>query len=116
MQWFFAIIPAYPEIQKKAQAELDHVVGRECLPNNDDEENLSYCRAIIKEVGRFRSPLWLSTPHSTSEDFVYGDQFIPKDTVVLLNTWTMQRDPVRHPNPYEFDVRIPPFPTIKEII
>lgn len=106
MQWFFAIIPAYPEIQKKAQAELDSVVGRDRLPNNDDEKNLPYCRAIIKEVGRFRSPLWLSTPHSTSEDFVYGDHFIPKDTVVVLNTWTMQRDPMRHPNPYEFDVRI----------
>ncbi|OJJ06278.1 hypothetical protein ASPVEDRAFT_55955 [Aspergillus versicolor CBS 583.65] len=103
MQWFFAIIPAYPEIQKKAQAELDRVVGRGRLPTNDDEKNLPYCRAIIKEVGRFRSPLWLSTPHSTSENFVYGDHFIPKDTVVVLNTWTMQRDPMRHPNPYEFD-------------
>jgi hypothetical protein len=50
MQWFSALIPAYPEIQKKAQAELDHVVGRNRLPTIEDEKNLPYCHAIIKEV------------------------------------------------------------------
>ncbi len=30
--------PSIPEIQEKAQAELDRVVGRERLPNNDDEQ------------------------------------------------------------------------------
>jgi hypothetical protein len=50
MQWFSALIPAYPEIQKKAQAELDRVVGRSRLPTIEDEKNLPYCHAIIKEV------------------------------------------------------------------
>lgn len=50
MQWFSALIPAYPEIQKKAQEELDRVVGRSRLPGVDDEKDLPYCRAIIKEV------------------------------------------------------------------
>lgn len=51
MQWFSAMIPAYPEIQKRAQDELDRVVGRDRLPTVEDEENLPYCHAIIKEVG-----------------------------------------------------------------
>ncbi|KAI3140466.1 hypothetical protein CBS147326_2167 [Penicillium roqueforti] len=71
MQWFSALIPAYPEIQKKAQEELDRVVGR--------------------------------TPHVASEDFVYQGKFIPKDTVVVLNTWTMHYDPARHSSPEKFD-------------
>ena len=50
MQWFSAIIPAYPDIQKKAQEELDRVVGRSRLPGVDDEKDLPYCHAIIKEV------------------------------------------------------------------
>lgn len=50
MQWFSAMIPAYPEIQKKAQDELDRVVGRDRLPTVEDEKNLPYCHAIIKEV------------------------------------------------------------------
>lgn len=44
------MIPAYPEIQKKAQDELDRVVGRDRLPTVEDEKNLPYCHAIIKEV------------------------------------------------------------------
>ena len=50
MQWFSAIIPAYPDIQRKAQEELDRVVGRSRLPGIEDEKDLPYCHAIIKEV------------------------------------------------------------------
>jgi hypothetical protein len=50
MQWFSALIPAYPDVQRKAQEELDLVVGRDRLPTVEDEKNLPYCHAIIKEV------------------------------------------------------------------
>jgi cytochrome P450 len=50
MQWFSALIPAYPEIQKRAQEEIDRVVGRDRLPTVEDEINLPYCHAIVKEV------------------------------------------------------------------
>ena len=51
MQWFSALIPAYPEIQKKAQDELDRVVGRGRLPTIEDEKNLPYCHvSIIKYI------------------------------------------------------------------
>ncbi|CDM34235.1 hypothetical protein DTO013E5_2366 [Penicillium roqueforti] len=103
MQWFSALIPAYPEIQKKAQEELDRVVGRNRLPGIEDEKNLPYCHAIIKEVERVHNPFWLGTPHVASEDFVYQGKFIPKDTVVVLNTWTMHYDPARHSSPEKFD-------------
>ncbi|CAG7953711.1 unnamed protein product [Penicillium salamii] len=103
MQWFSALIPAYPEIQKKAQEELDRVVGRDRLPDVDDEKNLPYCHAIIKEVERVHNPFWLGTPHVATEDFVYEGQYIPKDTVVVLNTWTMHNDSTRHSNPEKFN-------------
>lgn len=48
MQWFSALIPAYPQIQAKAHAELDRVVGRRRLPTVEDEENLPYIHSIIK--------------------------------------------------------------------
>lgn len=48
MQWFSALIPAYPDIQQKAYEELDRVVGRDRLPTVEDEKNLPYIRAIIK--------------------------------------------------------------------
>lgn len=48
MQWFTALIPAYPEIQAKAHAELDKIVGRDRLPTLEDEKDLPYIHAIIK--------------------------------------------------------------------
>ncbi|CCM06881.1 uncharacterized protein FIBRA_09190 [Fibroporia radiculosa] len=103
MQWFSALIPAYPEIQKKAQEELDRVVGRDRLPTVEDEINLPYCHAIIKEVERTHNPFWLGTPHVASEDFTYEGQYIPKGTVVILNTYSMHHDPSRHPAPETFN-------------
>lgn len=39
----------HPEVQKKAQAELDRVVGQERLPTLEDEPNLPYITAIFRE-------------------------------------------------------------------
>ncbi|KAI5859431.1 cytochrome P450 [Durotheca rogersii] len=103
MQWFQALIPSYPEIQQRAQEELDSVVGRDRLPDIKDEQHLLYCRAVIKEVERCYNPFWLGTPHATSEDLVYKGQLIPKDTVLVLNTWTIHHDEVRFPEPDKFN-------------
>lgn len=104
MQLFTALIPAYPDIQRKAQAELDRLVGRVRLPTPEDEVNLPYIHAIIKEVERCRNPIWLGTPHMASQDFEYEGKLIPKDTVIVLNTWTLQHSPDRWEKPDEFEV------------
>jgi len=41
---------AFPEVQKKAQEELDRVVGSDRLPTLEDLENLPYVDALLKEV------------------------------------------------------------------
>ncbi|KAF9456426.1 cytochrome P450 [Collybia nuda] len=103
MQWFQALIPSYPDIQNKAHAELDRVIGRNRLPTVEDEKNLPYIHAIVKEVERCYNPFWLGIPHSSIQDFTYRGQFIPKDTVIVLNTYTMHHDPQRYPDPHTFN-------------
>lgn len=44
----------YPDVLKRAQAELDSVVGRERMPSYGDQKNLPYIDAIVKEVLRWR--------------------------------------------------------------
>jgi cytochrome P450 len=44
----------YPEVQKKAQEELDIVVGRHRLPTFADMESLPYIQATVREALRFR--------------------------------------------------------------
>ncbi len=43
-----------PHVQKRAQAELDLIVGRDRLPTFDDRPRLPYIEAICKEVVRWQ--------------------------------------------------------------
>ena len=43
----------YPEVQRKAQAEIDQVVGNLRLPNFSDQVALPYVQAVLKEVLRW---------------------------------------------------------------
>ena len=104
LQWFTALIPAHPHIQKRAQEELDRIVGHDRVRIVEDEVNLPYCRAIIKEVERCHNPFWLGTLHMASWDFVYGEHLIPEGAVVVLNTWVMHHNPSPWKSLTGFDV------------
>lgn len=45
---------AYPEVQEKAQKELDIVVGRDRPPNYKDRDGLPYIECIVREILRWR--------------------------------------------------------------
>jgi cytochrome P450 len=57
----------HPEVMKKAQEEVDRVVGDKRLPNFEDEGELVYVRALVKEVLRWKPPTETSIPHATVE-------------------------------------------------
>jgi cytochrome P450 len=84
---------AHPEIQKRAQDELDAVVGRSRAPTFADAPNLPYIQALVKESLRWRPAFPFSIPHSTSEDDWYEGMFIPKGTICLINLWQCHHDP-----------------------
>ncbi|KAE9390448.1 cytochrome P450 [Gymnopus androsaceus JB14] len=52
---FFLAMVKYPGYQKKAQQELDRVVGSNRLPEFDDKSSLPYIQAILNEVLRYES-------------------------------------------------------------
>ncbi len=45
----------YPDIQAKAQAEIDAVIGSDRLPRFDDREHLPYANALALEVTRWHT-------------------------------------------------------------
>jgi cytochrome P450 len=53
----------HPEIQKKAQLEIDSVVGRDRLPSLEDKPSLPYITALVKEVLRWKPVTPLSLCH-----------------------------------------------------
>jgi cytochrome P450 len=93
MYWWMLAMVAFPETQKRAQAELDTVVGRNRIPSFSDLPSLPYLRAMVKEVLRWRSVLPVGIPHCSTEDDWYEGMFIPKGTMCLVNVEVCNHDP-----------------------
>ena len=93
MYWWMLAMVAFPETQKRAQAELDAVVGRSRIPSFSDLPSLPYLRAMVKEVLRWRSILPVGIPHCSLEDDWYEGMFIPKGTMCMVNVPVCNHDP-----------------------
>lgn len=78
---------AFPDIQKRAQDELDDVVGRDRMPTFSDYEHLHYIRAIVEEIFRWRPVTPIGVSHRVSEDDEYEGYHIPKGALVIPNVW-----------------------------
>ncbi|RXW16402.1 hypothetical protein EST38_g9453 [Candolleomyces aberdarensis] len=99
---FIMAMATYPEIQEKAQAELDRVIGTDRLPDFGDREDLIYLKALIIETMRWHQVLPLGLPQKLMEDDYYDGYFIPKGTIVIGNAWAVLHDPNLFENPMEF--------------
>ncbi|KLO06589.1 cytochrome P450 [Schizopora paradoxa] len=98
---FFLMMLRHPEIQRKAQSEIDMVVGSDRLPVMKDKDALPYVNNILKESLRFASVIPV-IPRSLDEDDVYMGYRIPKGTWVIANVWAVLHDPSVFKNPDEF--------------
>ena len=110
----------YPEVQKKAQAEIDAVVGPNRLPDFHDRPSLPYISAVVKESSRwnivvpFGRPFQVAIiivgiiliqtsfegiPHMSTIDDEYNSFYIPKGTTLIANAWLVQplSNPIYHP-------------------
>jgi len=99
----FLALTLYPEVQKRAQAELDSVIGRDRLPTFDDRPQLPYIDAMCKEVLRWRPAIPLGFPHASTQDGVYNGFFIPKGATIIANAWAVLHDPELYPEPSTFN-------------
>jgi hypothetical protein len=61
---FFLAMSMFPEVQRKAQEEIDRVVSPGRLPKPSDRENLYYVNALVEEAQRWHpiGPMGLPTP------------------------------------------------------
>ncbi|BCS21176.1 cytochrome P450 [Aspergillus puulaauensis] len=100
---FFLAMALYPAVQKKAQEELDRVIGPNKLPTFADRAKLPYIEAVVNESLRWHPVAPMGIPHMCTEDDAYEGYLIPKGSLVLPNIWTFTHDPSIYPNPTTFN-------------
>ena len=78
----------FPAVMKKAQAEIDKIVGPDRMPEYSDaeSESLPYITALANETLRWRPVAILGgTPHASTADDVYEGMLIPKGSTIFAN-------------------------------
>ncbi|KAI3367826.1 hypothetical protein L3Q82_026655 [Scortum barcoo] len=103
LHWILLLLAKHPEMQSKLHKLIDKVVGRDRLPSVEDRSSLAYLDAFIYETMRFTSFVPVTIPHSTTSDVTIEGLHIPKDTVVFINQWSINHDPLQWKDPHIFD-------------
>nr|BAL05120.1 cytochrome P450 [Phanerodontia chrysosporium] len=99
---FVRAMMVFPEVQCKAQQELDRVVGRDRLPVISDQASLPYLAAVTKELLRWHPITPIAVPHKSTTDDWYDGYYVAAGSIVIANVWAMFRDEERYPDPEAF--------------
>ncbi|KAA0065634.1 cytochrome P450 71A1-like [Cucumis melo var. makuwa] len=103
VEWAISELLKNPEIFNKAIEELNEVIGKERWVEEKDIVNLPYINAIAKETMRLHPVAPMLVPRMAREDCQIAGYDIAKGTRVLVNVWTIGRDPTVWRNPHAFD-------------
>ncbi|TFY71146.1 hypothetical protein EVG20_g1841, partial [Dentipellis fragilis] len=111
MTTFFLVMALHPDVQARAQAEVDAVIGTSRLLTIEDADasRLPYIAAVIKEILRWGTVVPLvrnayctilteGLSHRVTQDDTYAGYFIPEGTTITPNIWAITHDPETYPN------------------
>nr|WMB80851.1 BX4 [Lamium galeobdolon] len=102
IEWALNEVLRHPLIMKKAKEEIDGVIGRNRWVQETDVSQLPYIESIIMETFRLHPLATFLAPHCAINDCNVAGYDIAKGTMVLINTWSIGRDPNSWDAPEEF--------------
>ncbi|CAA2955672.1 cytochrome P450 78A5-like [Olea europaea subsp. europaea] len=103
LEWILARMVLHPDVQAKAQFELDTMVGTNRTVTDSDFPKLPYLLAIVKETLRVHPPgPLLSWARLAIHDTHVGHHFVPAGTTAMVNMWAITHDEKVWPEPNAF--------------
>ncbi|KAI5576630.1 hypothetical protein BDE02_09G057300 [Populus trichocarpa] len=99
--WILAELVNHPAAFKKLREEIDSAVGTERLVDEEDIPNLPYFQACVKEAMRLNPPVPLFD-RICGENCKLGGYDIPKGITMIMNAYSIMRDPKIWENPNDF--------------
>ncbi|XP_047169471.1 geraniol 8-hydroxylase-like [Vigna umbellata] len=102
-EWAMAELLRNPEVMQKARGELMEVIGSSNVEiTESDIPRLPYMRAIVKETLRLHPPVPLLLPYVAGHDVEVSGYTIHKGNQVLINAWSIGRNPQFWDDPLSF--------------
>ncbi|KAF5863997.1 hypothetical protein ETB97_008932 [Aspergillus alliaceus] len=98
--WAILFLGHRQDIQQRAFAEIQTPLGSAYQPTATLE--VEYIHALVKEFMRFYTVLPLAMPRETTAPVQVNGQVIPAGTMVFLNAWACNRDPLTFEDPWTF--------------
>ena len=102
LEWCCVYMMAYPDIQKKIQAEIDVVVGRNRLPQMSDVKNLPYTNAALLEIRRHVTLVPLGDFKASNEETSLCGYRISTSATIITNIYAVMQDPITFPEPDQY--------------
>jgi len=101
LTWTWYLLSRHPEVDAKLIEELHRVLaGR--APAATDLPKLPYAEMVIREAIRLYPPGPLFGREAV-EDVTIGGYTLPAGSIVMVNTYALQRDPRFYTDPEQFD-------------
>ncbi len=102
LSWTLYCLAKHPEHQDKCREEINEVLGDRQYLEYEDLAKLSYLMCCIKETLRLYPPVY-AVKRQVEADTKIGEFMIPKDVVLNIRIFNIQRSPKHWENPDDFD-------------
>ena len=93
IEWTISELLRHPQIMKQVQDELERVIGMNRMVEETDLANLTYLSMVIKESFRLHPVAPFLIPRESMEDIEISGYYMPKKSLVIINSWAIGRDP-----------------------
>ncbi|KAK4735196.1 hypothetical protein R3W88_009457 [Solanum pinnatisectum] len=102
LEWIMAELLRHPRAMETLQNEVRGLAQGKTEITEDDLGSMHYLKAVIKETLRLHPPGPLLIPRESTEDIKLLGYQIPAKTRVIINAWTIGRDPLSWENPEDY--------------
>ncbi|GAU38471.1 hypothetical protein TSUD_64500 [Trifolium subterraneum] len=102
LEWALTELLRHQTVMLKLQDEVRTVVGNKTHVTEEDLVNMAFLKAVIKETLRLHVPIPLLMPQKCMEDIKLDGYDIAAGTHVIINAWSIARDPSSWDEPLEF--------------
>ncbi|TKY70526.1 Cytochrome P450 82C3 [Spatholobus suberectus] len=103
LTWALSLLLNHQTELKRAQHELDTLIGKDRKVEESDIKKLVYLQAVVKETLRLYPPSPLITLRAAMEDCTFSCGYrIPAGTQLMVNAWKIHRDGRIWNDPHDF--------------